>query len=165
MGHDFIPTFWGTKDIDKFFVGFDEQWNRLQKLHDDVAKNIPNYPPYNIRKNDENHYTIEIAVAGFGQQDIDIEMNNGKLIIRGETKADESNDFLFKGIANRAFTRSFVLNDEIEVKDAEMFNGMLKIFLERLVPEAKKPKKIAVKSKGEKQLLTEGEKDAITQSL
>jgi molecular chaperone IbpA len=165
MGHDFIPTFWGTKDIDKFFVGFDEQWNRLQKLHDDVAKNIPNYPPYNIRKNDENHYTIEIAVAGFGQQDIDIEMSNGKLIIRGETKADESNDFLFKGIANRAFTRSFVLNDEIEVKDAEMFNGMLKIFLERLVPEAKKPKKIAVKSKGEKQLLTEGEKDAITQSL
>jgi molecular chaperone IbpA len=92
-------------------------------------------------------------------------MSNGKLIIRGETKADESNDFLFKGIANRAFTRSFVLNDEIEVKDAEMFNGMLKIFLERLVPEAKKPKKIAVKSKGEKQLLTEGEKDAITQSL
>lgn len=165
MGHDFIPTFWGTKDIDKFFVGFDEQWNRLQKLHDDVSKNIPNYPPYNIRKNDENHYTIEIAVAGFGQQDIDIEMTNGKLIVRGEMKTDESNDFLFKGIANRAFTRSFVLNDEIEVKDAEMFNGMLKIFLERLIPEQKKPKKIAVKSKSEKQLLTEGEQDAITERL
>lgn len=165
MGHDFIPSFWGTKDIDKFFVGFDEQWNRLQKLHDDVSKNIPNYPPYNIRKNDENHYTIEIAVAGFGQQDIDIEMTNGKLIVRGEMKTDESNDFLFKGIANRAFTRSFVLNDEIEVKDAEMFNGMLKIFLERLIPEQKKPKKIAVKSKSEKQLLTEGERDAITERL
>ena len=165
MGHDFIPTFWGTKDIDKFFVGFDEQWNRLQKLHDDVSKNIPNYPPYNIRKNDENHYTIEIAVAGFGQQDIDIEMTNGKLIVRGEMKTDESNDFLFKGIANRAFTRSFVLNDEVEVKDAEMFNGMLKIFLERLIPEQKKPKKIAVKSKSEKQLLTEGERDAITERL
>ena len=165
MGHDFIPSFWGTKDIDKFFVGFDEQWNRLQKLHDDVSKNIPNYPPYNIRKNDENHYTIEIAVAGFGQQDIDIEMSNGKLIIRGETKADESNDFLFKGIANRAFTRSFVLNDEIEVKDAEMFNGMLKIFLERLVPEEKKPKKIAVKSKGEKQLLTEETQDEVSSRL
>ena len=67
MGQEFIPTFWGTKDFDKFFVGFDEQWNRLQKLHDDVTKNIPNYPPYNIRKNGENHYTIEIAVAGFGQ--------------------------------------------------------------------------------------------------
>ena len=156
MGHDFIPTFWGTKDMDKFFVGFDEQWNRLQKLHDDVTKNIPNYPPYNIRKNDDNHYTIEIAVAGFGQQDIDIEMADGKLIVRGELKTDdEHNDFLFKGIANRAFTRSFVLNDEVEVKDAEMINGMLKIFLERLIPEHKQPKKIAVRSRSEKQLLTE----------
>lgn len=156
MGHDFIPTFWGTKDIDKFFVGFDEQWNRLQKLHDDVTKNIPNYPPYNIRKNDENHYTIEIAVAGFGQQDIDIEMNDGKLIVRGELKTDEdSKDFLFKGIANRAFTRAFVLNDEVEVKDAEMINGMLKIFLERLIPEHKQPKKIAVRQKSERKLLTE----------
>lgn len=166
MGHDFIPTFWGTKDIDRFFVGFDEQWNRLQKLHDDVTKNIPNYPPYNIRKNDENHYTIELAVAGFGQQDIDIEMVDGKLIVRGELKTDEqNNDFLFRGIANRAFTRSFVLNDEVEVKDAEMINGMLKIFLERLIPEEKKPKKIAVRSRGEKQLLTEEKKDAITETL
>jgi molecular chaperone IbpA len=156
MGHDFIPHFWGTKDFDKFFVGFDDQWNRLQKLHDDVTKNIPNYPPYNIRKNDENHYTIEIAVAGFGQQDIDIEMADGKLIVRGELKTDdEQNDFLFKGIANRAFTRSFVLNDEVEVKDAEMINGMLKIFLERLIPEHKQPKKISVRSRSEKQLLTE----------
>lgn len=156
MGNDFIPTFWGTKDIDKFFVGFDEHWNRLQKLHDDVAKNIPNYPPYNIRKNSENHYTIEIAVAGFGQQDIDIEMNDGKLIVRGELKNDDQgNDFLFKGIANRAFTRSFVLNDEVEVKDAELINGMLKIFLERLVPEHKLPKKIAVRQKSEQKLLTE----------
>ena len=167
MGHDFIPTFWGTKDIDKFFVGFDEQWNRLQKLHDDVAKNIPNYPPYNIRKNDENHYTIEIAVAGFGQHDIDIEMNDGKLIIRGNTsnETEEAANFLFKGIANRAFTRSFVLNDEIVVNDAEIVNGMLKIALERLIPEAKQPKKIPVRQKAQKQLLTEGEKDEISSRL
>jgi len=158
MTQDFIPTFWGAKDIDKFFVGFDEHWNRLQKLHEDVSKNIPNYPPYNIRKNGENHYTIEFAVAGFGQQDIDIEMNDGKLIVRGEVKNDEEgNDFLFKGIANRAFTRSFVLNDEVEVKNAEMLNGMLKIFLERLVPKHKQPKKIPVHQKAEKQLLNEGE--------
>ena len=165
MGHDFMPTFWGTKDIDKFFVGFDEQWNRLQKLHDDVAKNIPNYPPYNIRKNDENHYTIEIAVAGFGQQDIDIEMADGKLIVRGELKTDEQNDFLFRGIANRAFTRAFVLNDEVEVKDAEMINGMLKIFLERLIPEHKQPKKIVVRSRSEKKLLTENDYDKAAEKL
>lgn len=156
MTRDFVPTFWGTKDLDKFFVGFDDQWNRLQKLHEDVTKNIPNYPPYNIKKVDENHYTIEIAVAGFGQQDIDIEMNDGKLVVRGNVQAaDAEESFLFKGIANRAFTRSFVLNDEVEVKDAEIFNGMLKIALERLIPEAKQPKKIAVKSKGEKQLLVD----------
>jgi molecular chaperone IbpA len=156
MTRDFVPTFWGTKDLDKFFVGFDDQWNRLQKLHEDVTKNIPNYPPYNIKKIDDTHYTIELAVAGFGQSDIDIELDGGKLVVRGQvTTEDQEDNFLFKGIANRAFTRSFVLNDEVEVKDAEMINGMLKIALERLVPEAKKPKKIAVKTKGEQQLLTE----------
>jgi len=144
------------KDFEKFFVGFDDQFNRMAKFHEDLTKNIPNYPPYNIKKNDDNHYTIEIAVAGFGQQDIDIEMNDGKLVVRGELKANEDTEnFLFKGIANRAFTRSFVLNDEVEVKDAEMINGMLKIFLERLIPEHKQPKKIPVRQKSEKKLLTE----------
>ena len=145
------------KDFDRFFIGFDEQFNTLQKLHDDLTKNIPNYPPYNIKKVDDNHYTIEIAVAGFGQTDIDIEMNEGKLIVRGNIASTENDEesFLFKGIANRAFTRMFALNDEIEVKNAEIFNGILKIALERLVPEHKQPKKIAVNSKSEKQLLTE----------
>lgn len=166
MTRDFVPTFWGTKDLDKFFVGFDDQWTRLQKLHEDVTKNIPNYPPYNIKKIDENHYAIEIAVAGFGQQDIDIEMNDGKLVVRGNVQAAEAEDnFLFKGIANRAFTRSFVLNDEVEVKDAEIFNGMLKIALERLIPEAKQPKKIPVKSATKKQLLTEDAYDQAAEKL
>jgi len=166
MGNNFVPTFWGTKDMDKFLIGFDEQFNRLQKFHDDMAKNIPNYPPYNIVKKDENHYTIELAVAGFGQTDIDIEMENGKLVVRGNIKTEESEDnFLFRGIANRAFSRAFVLNDEVEVKDAELFNGMLKIFLERLTPETKKPKKIAIKSKGDKQLLQENAYDKAAETL
>jgi molecular chaperone IbpA len=166
MTTNFIPTFWGTKDLDKFFVGFDEQFSKLQKLHDDVTKNIPNYPPYNIKKIDDTHYTIEMAVAGFGQSDIDIEIDGGKLVVRGQINTDDSGEnFLFKGIANRAFTRSFVLNDEVEVKDAEMFNGMLKIALERLVPEAKKPKKIAVKSGKGKQLLTEDAYDKAAETL
>jgi len=144
------------KDFDRFFIGFDEQFNQMQKLHDDLTKNIPNYPPYNIKRISDNHYTIEIAVAGFGQQDIDIEINDGKLVVRGNINSEsEEDNFLFKGIANRAFTRTFALNDEIEVKDAEIFNGMLRIALERLIPEHKLPKKIAVKSKSEKQLLTE----------
>lgn len=155
------------KDFEKFFVGFDDQFNRMAKFHEDLTKNIPNYPPYNIKKNDENHYTIEMAVAGFGQHDIDIELADGKLVIRGLVKNEEENDnnFLFKGIANRAFTRSFVLNDEVIVNDAEMINGMLKIFLERLIPENKQPKKIKVRSRGEKQMLTEEEQDEITEKL
>ena len=137
------------KDFDKFFVGFDEQFNRLAKMHDDITKNIPNYPPYNIKKTGDNTYLIEVAVAGFAKQDIEIELVDGKMIVTGKTHSDEDNSFLFRGIANRAFTRTFALDDQVEVKDAEMFNGMLKIFLERIIPEHKKPKKIDVRDTSE----------------
>lgn len=156
MTTNFIPTFWTTKDLDKFFVGFDDQFRTLQKLHDDVTKNIPNYPPYNIKKIDDTHYTIELAVAGFGQNEIDIEIDGAKLVVKGNVANQEADDdFLFKGIAARAFTRTFALNDQVEVKDAELFNGMLKIVLERMIPEHKKPKKVPVKSGNSKQLLQE----------
>lgn len=147
--------FGNFKDFDKVFVGFDDMYNRVAKAHDDLAKSIPNYPPYNIRKTGENTYSIEVAVAGFARQDIDIEIDGGKLIVKGNVTDDESDNFLFKGIASRAFTRTFALDDQIEVKDAEIFNGMLKIFLERIIPEHKKPKKVEVKSKGEKQFLVD----------
>jgi molecular chaperone IbpA len=147
-----------SKDFDKFFVGFDDQFRQLHKLHDDLTKNIPNYPPYNIRKVDDTHYVIEMAVAGFGQNEIDIEIDGGKLIVKGNvSSSDEEDNFLFKGIAARAFTRTFALNDQVEVKDAELFNGMLKIALERFIPEEKKPKKVPVKAKGTRQYLTEGD--------
>ena len=155
------------KDMDKFFVGFDEQFNRLAKLHDDVTKNIPNYPPYNIKKTGDNTYVIEMAVAGFAKQDIEIEFVDDKLIVSGKASDDADNDYLFKGIANRAFTRTFALNDQIEIKDAGLFNGMLQIALERIIPEHKKPKKIEVKegSKIKKQLLTEDKQEQIETSL
>lgn len=139
-----LPTMF--KDFDKFFVGFDDTYNRLAKLHDDVTKFVPNYPPYNIRKVEDNRYVVELAVAGFARQDIEIIFEDGKLIVKGNAQ-DDGENFLFKGIANRAFTRTFALDDHIEIKDAEMFNGMLKIFLERIIPDHKKPKKIEVKEK------------------
>ena len=149
-------------NLDKFFVGFDDQFNRMAKLHDDFTKNIPNYPPYNIKKTGDNNYVIELAVAGFAKQDIEIEFADDKLIIKGNTKDDESSDFLFKGIAARNFTRTFVLDDQIEIKDAAMLNGMLKIAFERIIPDHKKPKKIEVKdsddvvvAKSNKQFLAE----------
>jgi molecular chaperone IbpA len=159
----FGPAF---KDFDRFFVGFDDQVHRMQKIHDDITKNIPNYPPYNIRKNGENSYTIEIAVAGFAQNEIDIEIDGGKLIVKGNVAStDPEDNFLFKGIATRAFTRAFAIDDQIEVKNAELFNGMLKIALERFIPEEKKPKKIPVTSKGQKRFLTEDEKDELAGRL
>lgn len=141
------------KDFDKVFVGFDDQINKMVKMHDDLTKSIPNYPPYNIKKTGDNTYVIELAVAGFAKQDIEIELADGKMLIKGNVHsndADSAENFLFKGIANRAFTRTFALDDQIEVKDAEMLNGMLKVFLERIIPEHKKPKKIEVKEKSEK---------------
>lgn len=161
MNKQFVPAFFSQdvfKDFDKFFVGFDDQLVKMQKLHDDMTKNIPNYPPYNIKKIDDTHYTIEMAVAGFGESEIDIEIDGGKLVVKGNiasTDEDSTDSYLFKGIAARAFTRTFALNDQIEVKDAEIFNGMLKIALEKLIPEEKKAKKVAVKSRSEKQLLND----------
>jgi len=137
----FGPAF---KDMDKFFVGFDEQFNRLAKLHDDWTKNIPNYPPYNIKKVEDNKYVIELAVAGLSKQDIEITLEDNKLIVKGNAQSDNDN-FVFKGIATRAFTRAFALDDQIEIKDAAMINGMLKIALERIIPEHRKPRKIEVK--------------------
>jgi len=149
------------KDLDKFFVGFDDQFNRIAKMHDDLTKNIPNYPPYNIKKTGDNTYVIELAVAGFAKQDIEIELADNKMVIKGNVQNEDSDSFLWKGIATRNFTRTFALEDQIEVKDAEMFNGMLKVFLERIIPEHKKPKKIEVKEKAsKKQFLTEDSKRA-----
>lgn len=146
------------KDFDKFFVGFDDTYNKLSKLHDDITKNIPNYPPYNIRKVEDNKYVIELAVAGFSTSDVEITFEDNKLIVSGKTH-DDADNFLFKGIANRAFTRTFALDDQIVIDNAEMVNGMLKIALDRIVPEHKKPRKIEVKSgetkTSKKQLLTE----------
>ena len=132
-----VPTLF--KDFDKFFVGFDDHVNRLQKLGEEVTKNIPNYPPYNIKKTGDNSYVVELACAGFGKTEIDIELDGDKLVISGNTTED-TNDYIVKGIANRAFTRSFSLMDNIEVKNAELINGMLKVYLEGQTQLAKKIK-------------------------
>lgn len=133
------------KDFDKFFVGFDEQFNRIAKMHDDLTKNVPNYPPFNIKKVEENRYVIEMAVAGFSKQELELEFADDKLIVKGKAKEDSSTmEWLHKGIAARNFTHTFALNDQVEIKGAELINGMLKIALERIIPEHKKAQKIAI---------------------
>lgn len=139
---------YGFQDFDKFFVGADRIFDSLSK----TTKAFSSYPPYNIKKLGENKYAIEIAVAGFGKQDLEIDLNDGKLFIKGKVNQDnhpkdeKGNYYLYKGIADRAFTHIFSLSDTIEIKNAELFNGLLKIWLENIIPESKKTKKIEINS-------------------
>lgn len=138
-------------------IGFEPILKRLSEMANTMPK-IPTYPPYNIKKIDENKYVIEMAVAGFGKQDIELELQNDVLTVKGEIESEES-DYLFKGIADRAFTRHFTLADAVVIKNANLVNGMLKIWLERFIPEEKRPKKIHIDEEtndsSPKQLLTE----------
>lgn len=139
-------------------IGFEPILKRLSEISESFPK-IPTYPPYNIKKVDENKYVIEIAVAGFGKQDIEVELQDGTLTVRGNVSSEEA-DYIYKGIAERAFTRQYTLADTVEVKNADLINGMLKIWLERFIPEEKKPKTIPIGTEGvvEKQLLNETKK-------
>ena len=150
------------KDFDRFFVGFDPLVKKITEAAEQTVKLAQNYPPYNIKKIDENKYTIEMAVAGFGKQNLDIELKEDVLTITGSHDATDA-DYIYQGIANRAFTRKFTLADTVVVKNAELVNGLLKIMLERFVPEEKKAKRIEIFdpfgiAENSKQLLNEGVK-------
>lgn len=125
-----------------FAVGFDDAFKKLDTLTKTVK--TVGYPPYNIVKVDDNKYVIELAVAGFGKQDIEIELKENTLAISGKIKTDAETDYLYKGIADRAFTRTFSLADTVEIKNAQLMNGMLKVWLENIIPEHKKPRRIEV---------------------
>ena len=138
-----------TKFLDGRAIGFDEMFRSLGSR---VTENRTSYPPYNIVKHSEDTFSIELAVAGFGKNNLEIEMANNTLVVKGGlTVEDMSNEtvnpvqYLWKGIADRYFTRNFTLADTVEVKNAELINGMLKIFLENVIPEEKKPKVIDIK--------------------
>jgi molecular chaperone IbpA len=135
----------GFSRLTKDTVGFDDLFKRLASFTENLPK-IPSYPPYNIRKIAENTYVIEVAVAGFGKQDIELTLEDGVLTVKGQVSAEDPHDYLFKGIANRAFTRSFTLADTVKVQNAELLNGMLKVWLERFIPEDKKHQKIEIKT-------------------
>lgn len=132
-------------DLNKSYVGFDTFFKDIEDLTKNAAKAMPTYPPYNIKQVGDNKYVIEMAVAGFAKSDIEVTLEGNKLLITGATKESEETDYIFKGIANRNFTRSFTLADEIEIKDAEMVNGMLKVWLESYIKTQDAVKKIAIK--------------------
>lgn len=135
-------------DFNRFFVGFDTIIEKATKFVDDSIKLATSYPPYNIRKEGDNTYVIEMAVAGFSRQDLEITLEDDVLVIKGNSSSDETEDTIYKGIANRAFTRSFKLADKVEVKNAGLVNGMLRIAFDSVIPESSKVK-IEIEEKDE----------------
>ena len=127
---------------DPFFIGFNRELGRLNTAH---KTNSQTYPPYDLLKLDEDTYRISLAVAGFSRENIDISVDNGTLIIKGELVEVVDAEVVHKGIAGRKFVRSFALGEYMEVTGAEMKDGMLHINVDRVIPEDKKPKTIEIK--------------------
>ena len=144
MVNTMFDTVW--RDISPFAVGFDRTFDALSIMANSKSQSV-NYPPYNIRKVTDEQYTIELAVAGFDEQDIDVEVEGETLTIKGENPNEASEGLLHQGLAARSFVRKFVLSDDMEVKGAAMSNGLLYIGMQRYIPEHKRPKKISLISK------------------
>jgi molecular chaperone IbpA len=126
-------------------VGFDRLFSLFDQLGDGGS---PGYPPYNIERTGENEYRVTVAVAGFAEPELSIEVKENALTIRGDkqTKTEQKGETLYQGIAARAFERVFQLADYVQVKGASLENGLLHVDLVREIPEAKKPRQIAIGS-------------------
>lgn len=144
MVNTIFDTVW--RDISPFAVGFDRTFDALSIMANSKSQSV-NYPPYNIRKVSDEKYTIELAVAGFDEEDIDVEVEGESLTISGNRPEDASEGLVHQGLASRGFVRKFVLSDDMEIKGAALSNGMLYIGMERLIPEHRRPKKISLTSK------------------
>ena len=131
-------------------VGFDDVFDNFESMLNLDTINVPNYPPYNIVKTGKHTYDIEVALAGYGKKDIDVSYEDSMLTIKSikdkETKEVEDNEgMLHKGIAKRMFSKSFTIADDVVVKGAELKDGLLKVSMERVIPEAKKARTITIK--------------------
>ena len=137
-------------DLTPFYrstVGFDRLFNLLDQAGSEQA---PGYPPYNIERTGENAYRVSVAVAGFGENELHIELKENTLTIKGEKQAkteQQSGEVLYQGIAARAFERVFQLADFVQVKGAKLENGLLHVDLVREIPETKKPRQIPINGK------------------
>ena len=123
---------------DPFFVGFNREINKATNIY-----NSGNFPPYNIVQVDEDHFIIELAVAGFGEEDLDVIYQDGTVTIKGEKEEDDA-EYIHKGIATRKFTREFVLGSYLEITSANLDNGVLSVSLERNLPESMRPRQIEI---------------------
>ena len=136
-----LPTF--VNQIHRQAIGFDSLFEQLNRQF--TNSKADNYPPHNVVKLDDTHYVIEVAVAGFAEDEIDVELKENVLTVRGEqAKKDVEVEYLHKGISARNFTRTFPLAEHVEVRGATVQNGILAIALEQVVPEEQKAKKIQI---------------------
>ena len=132
--------------LSPFTVGFDRTFDRLWE-HANHCNSNTNYPPYNVKKHEQNKFVIEMALAGFNEADLDIEVSDGILSVSSVNKTNENDrgdETLYRGIAKRQFTKRFSLADDIKVNKASISDGMLLIDLERVIPDERKPRKIAI---------------------
>ena len=132
-----------------FSIGFDDMFDQFESMLGSGGLSMQsNYPPYNIVKTGDYTYDIELALAGFGKKDIDVNYADSQLTIKSikDEKAEEDADgVLHKGISKRQFSRSFTIADDVEVKGAELKDGLLKVSLEKIIPDSKKPRTIQIK--------------------
>lgn len=126
---------------DPFFLGFNDQFVRWESN----KKATSSFPPYNVKQIDEDNYIVELAVAGYDREDIDVTVDKDTLVIKSERENDDKADYLHKGIAGRNFTQRFTLGEYMVVKSASLDNGMLTIKIERELPESAKPRQIKIK--------------------
>jgi len=132
-------------------VGFDNMFDHFERMfEDDFRVSVPNFPPYNIVKTGKNSYDIELALAGYNKKDISIDFEDGILSIKSikdkdEKEVEDNNGMLHQGIAKRYFSKSFTIADDVEIKGAELKDGLLKVSLEKIVPESKKARTIEIK--------------------
>lgn len=137
-------TRFDTQALNRALIGFDQLFDNVERRFANQVQN--NYPPYNVIKHDENNFEIEIAVAGFDKGDITVEVDQDQLIIKGKkTTAEAEVQYMHRGLAARDFERTWTLADHMEVGEAEMTNGILRVKLTRIIPEALKPRLIAIK--------------------
>ena len=140
-----LSLFDNFNQLTPYAVGFDRVFDNITRYVDNNATST-GYPPYNIRKEGEYNYVIEMALAGFAREDLEIEVADGVLTIRSvKEKSDDDVSNIYRGISFRKFVRKFTIADDIVVNGAKMENGMLSVDLERIVPEEKKPRLIEVK--------------------
>ena len=132
-----------------FSVGFDSIFDEFDRMLESTERYSTNYPPYNIKKVNDTDYRIEVALAGYDKDDIEVELKDSALTVRNKTREqtidEKGNGVIHKGISTRQFERAFTISEDIKVKEAELKNGLLTIDLERIIPDEKKSRLIDIK--------------------